>query len=282
MALLPPHCFYTGVPEPAWLERTSVPLCVSYGRLRRLKHKLPRSPRNGSWFLDSRGFQELHQHGEWTITPRRYVLDVIRYDQEIGNLTWAASQDSMCEETALAATGSTVLEHQHATVDNYLRLRDLWVDLGQDDWNSPFMPTLQGDPEDNQTYLRCWDLYDAAGIDLQQFPVVGLGSVCKRQADDSIGELVTLLQARDTEQALPLHGFGCKQGALAKYLPLLGSADSQAWSLHARYHNVKHPGCDAAHRNCNYCLPYALAWRERVLAGIGQDPVTRGWGIDGR
>lgn len=258
--------FYLGAPEPAWIGRTVAPLCVSYGRLRRLKTTLPRSPIGGTWMLDSRGFSELSEHGRWTITPEQYVRDVHRYDEEIGNLSWAAPQDWMCEPAMLERTGLTVLEHQRRTRDNYLRLVDLWNDTGSTA-DCPFALVLQGNPDDPSpdSYHRCWDLYEAAGVDVMNVEVVGLGSVCRRQATIPISELVVSLQNRDREHALPLHGFGVKTSGLLRFGDLLTSADSQAWSLHARKNNLKHPDCDAHHQVCNYCLPYALHWRERLL-----------------
>jgi hypothetical protein len=35
-------------------------------------------------------------------------------------------------------------------------------------------------------YLRCWNIYADAGIDLSTFPLVGVGSVCRRQNSDEI------------------------------------------------------------------------------------------------
>lgn len=265
-------CFYLGAPEPAWLGRTEVPLFVSYGRLRRLKITLPRSPRNGSWALDSRAFSELKEFGEWTITPERYVADVYRYDTEIGNLTWAAPQDLMCEPEMLERTGLSIPEHQRRTVDNYLRLRDLWA-ATDSPADSPFMLALQGDPDDPSpdSYHRCWDLYEDAGVDVMNVEVVGLGSVCRRQRSVPIGTLVTSLQARDRENELPLHGFGVKTLGLRRYGHLLGSADSQAWSKHARDNNIKHPDCTMGHQVCNYCLAYALHWRGQLLTRLETD-----------
>jgi hypothetical protein len=50
-----------------------------------------------SWALDSGGFSELTRHGQWTIPAREYVAKVAGYDQVIGGLGWAATQDWMCE-----------------------------------------------------------------------------------------------------------------------------------------------------------------------------------------
>jgi hypothetical protein len=64
---------------------------------------------------------------------------------------------------------------------------------------------------------------------------VGVGSVCKRNADPAAIEDV-LLAIKRAQPDLLLHGFGLKITALASGLvrDLLYSADSMAWSLQAR------------------------------------------------
>jgi hypothetical protein len=62
-----------------------------------------------------------------------------------------------------------------------------------------------------------------------------------------------------------LHGFGFKTLGLERVGHLLASADSAAWSSHAR-HRPPLPG--HPHKNCANCIDYALRWRTRVLAAI--------------
>jgi hypothetical protein len=261
-------CVYLGAPEPAWIGRTEVPLFVSYGRLRRLVRKLPVSPPQGGVALDSRGFQELAQYGRWTFTPEQYVADVLRYDQEIGNLEWASIMDWMTEPEIMAATGLTEDDHLHLTVANYLRCTQLWEQYTAEQWRpNPFMVVLQGSTE--AAYHRCWDYYEDAGVDVSNVEVVGVGSICTRQHTAEIGDILGSLQARDPEHALPIHAFGMKTKGLHQFAGLVGSTDSQAWSDHARHGNIKMVGCTAAHKVCNYCLPYALSWREQLLTNLG-------------
>ncbi|HKS43841.1 MAG TPA: hypothetical protein VJT49_01770 [Amycolatopsis sp.] len=245
--------FYLGTHQPHWLATADVPLFVSHRRLAGRK-TLPRAIEH--WALDSGGFSELSLYDEWRTTPGEYVAAVRRYDEEIGELGWAAPQDWMCEPFMTAKTGLSVLDHQRRTVENFLELQELWGD----DATSPFMPVLQGWERDD--YLRCHDLYGEAGVDLTAFPVVGLGSVCRRQATGAIGAVVAALRQRDPD--LPLHGFGVKLGGLRTYGHLLISADSMAWSFEARRHDPL-PGC-TGHKNCANCLAYALTWRERVVS----------------
>jgi hypothetical protein len=65
--------FYLGVPEPAWLARTSVPLFLSRRRLAR-QRSLPRA--RGPWALDSGGFTELSLYGRWQTGERQYAAEI--------------------------------------------------------------------------------------------------------------------------------------------------------------------------------------------------------------
>lgn len=241
--------FLLGTHQPGWLSRLNVPLFVSRRRLAPYR-TLPRAA--GPWALDSGGFSELSLHGRWMTTPKEYAAEVRRYHEEIGSLDWCASMDWMCEPTILAKTGLAVAEHQRRTIESFLRLRDLAADL-------PFVPVLQGWRLDD--YRRHVDAYTAAGVDLEREPLVGLGSVCRRQATREVEEIVEALQP------LPLHAFGLKLGGLSRVAGLIESADSMAWSYAAR-RRPSLPGC-LAHANCANCPRWALRWREEVLARVG-------------
>lgn len=253
--------FYLGTHIDGWLNHVGVPLFVSHRRLARRK-ALPKA-RMG-WALDSGGFSELSLHGGWRTTPEDYVAAVKRYDREIGNLEWASPMDWMCEESMLAKTGLTVLEHQRRTVANFVLLEQLWRDSA-DQWHpeSPFMPVLQGG-QTAETYLQCWDMYAAAGVDLSNYPLVGVGSVCRCQHTGEIRDILEAIRDRDPE--IPLHGFGVKTLGLKLYGDLLRSSDSLGWSFNARK-NPRLPGC--AHTSCSNCVKWALRWRRGIVAGSG-------------
>jgi hypothetical protein len=245
-----PPRFYLGTHHPNWLH-LGVELFISDRRLR-IYRTLPRAKM--VWALDSGGFTELTRHGGWDHgpTPAEYVARVRRYRDEIGHLAWAAPQDWMCEPHLTAATGLSVAEHQHRTITNYLRLRELAPEL-------PFIPVVQGWRVDD--YRRCVDLYARAGVDLAAADLVGVGSVCRRQSTDQVGHILTALHQHGVRR---LHGFGVKTLGLARYHHLLTSADSMAWSAQAR-RQPPLPGC-TGHINCANCPRYALRWRARVLA----------------
>lgn len=79
-----------------------------------------------------------------------------------------------------------------------------------------------GGAETVHEYERCHDLYDRAGIDLTREPLVGLGSVCRRQATGEAHDIIRRLRARGITR---LHGFGVKTLGLRRYGHLLTSAD---------------------------------------------------------
>lgn len=251
--------FYLGTHRPYWLgyaQLQDLPIFVSHRTLRDRK-TLPVARMD--WALDSGGFTELSMHGRWKTPPGEYIESVYRYRDEIGSLDWASPQDWMCEQVMLDKTGLTVERHQALTIESVLLLRAVAPDL-------PFIPVLQGNtPKD---YLRHVEEYAEFGIDLRDEPIVGVGSVCRRQATAEIGELISELAS----EGLNLHGFGVKMAGLQQYGHHLTSADSMAWSFWARM-DANHARRDGdvwlcpggeLHDSCNNCVHYALAWRERV------------------
>jgi hypothetical protein len=232
--------------------------------------------------LDSGAYTELKDHGRWTVEPIRYVQEVDRFDREIGRLEWAAPQDWMCEPWVIhggwhngqlyKGTGLSVAEHQRLTVANFVELTRWWPEFSDEE--NPIMPSVQGDTM--PSYLHCIRLYEEAGIDLSQYPVVGLGSVCRRQGTEEITALAEMLTPR-----LALHGFGVKKRGLLAAADRFTSADSLSWSYDAR-RSAPLPG--HKHGNCASCLDYARQWRTRLLAqledahiGMWQEALELGW-----
>ena len=171
----------------------------------RVYRRLPRAA--APWALDSGGFTELQQFGRWITGPAEYADRVRRYRDVIGGLMWAAPQDWMCEpivisggragRLAFAGTGLTVAEHQRRTVANLAQLRALAPDV----W---WLPVLQGYTA--AEYLACAAMYAAAGIDLTAEPLVGLGSVCRRQATGEAHQIITALHAARHHPAARVRG----------------------------------------------------------------------------
>lgn len=253
--------FYLGVHRPHWLwadETRDIPLFVSHRQLKGRKGAFPKATTR--WSLDSGGFTELSTYGEWRTKVPEYVTAVQRYSTELGGLDWASPQDWMCEPWIIEKTGLSVEEHQRRTVQNYLDLRAAAPDL-------PWIPVLQGWSLDD--YLRCVYLYWHAGVDLREAATVGVGSVCRRQSTDEIGEIFGKLRSWGLTN---LHGFGVKKAGVRLYGRHLSSADSMSWSYRARMaardrEAVGLSGScnECTKKNCANCLHFALEWRERIM-----------------
>lgn len=200
-----------------------------------------------TWALDSGGYTELNMHGRWVTTEAEYVDAVHRYVEEIGGVMWAAPMDWMVEPWVVQKTGLTVPVHQHRTVDNYCRLSQIAPGL-------PFIPVLQGYKRGD--YDRCIELYEEAGVDLWREPLVGAGTMCRRQGTDDIDRIVSGLAL----SGLRLHGFGVKILGLRKTGWGFWSTDSMGWSSRARWEGAPMlPWC--THKTCANCFDYAHHWR---------------------
>lgn len=245
--------FYLGTHMVNWLwnERfAGCPLFVSVLRIMRYRNLRPAVT---PWALDSAGFSMVTTHGYYTIGPRQYVAIVRRCADEIGNLEWAATQDWMCEEIALAKSRRTVAEHQQLTVNS-------WIALNSMDASLPWAPVIQGYTRDD--YLRCIDLYDRhTATDLRKLPVVGVGSICRRQGIAESREILLAIRAAGFHN---IHAFGLKINGLRLSQDIISSADSMAWSYDAR-RKPKLPDC--THGNCANCPEFASIWLAKLLHG---------------
>lgn len=125
--------------------------------------------------------------------------------------------------------------HQRETVDNYLGLKAIAPDL-------PFLPVLQG--WRLTEYETCAVMYEQAGVDLAAKPVVGLGSVCRRQGTAKIGAIVTAF----ADRGLRLHGFGVP-------------SPSRHLSNHLRA-----PGCQRCRSPSPTAATRALDWPSPIAA----------------
>lgn len=212
--------FYLGG-YPAWLWGTSrvpaakAPLFVSRRALNLSGRSTPFPKAKGPWALDSGGFKELEQHGRWTVTPEQYVREVRRAAEEIGRLQWAAVQDYMCEPPILyggptdpgsvaVGTGLSVEEHQLRTIESYCRLRE----LGGRRMAHLWAPVLQGWCLED--YVEHVHLYTTVGrVNLDEVPVIGVGSVCRRQGTEMASALLSILSEQFGLHGR-LHAFGSK------------------------------------------------------------------------
>ena len=281
--------FYLGCPEPSWLTGSGIFGTPQFatGRLAlfpsamRIHNKiadpltwtsaarweaychddyaagtLPIVP----YALDSGAFSEITKHGQHRLDVLAYVMLVADIDNAVPGMQWAAGQDFMCEDPALAKTGATVEQHQRWTIDNHVAAERWWAELhGPTGRPCPIRPTVQG--RTVADYLRHRRMYEEAGVNLAAYQTVGVGSVCRLQSTGAIDDVLGALAAED----LWLHGFGVKTAGLSRAWRHLVSADSQAWSYDARYAPAL-PG--HTHRSCVSCPEYALREWDRIIALI--------------
>jgi len=212
--------FFLGTHQPNWLWN-GLALGPMFVAAHRMKRKSAFPPSTVPFALDSGGFNHLLREGRWTTSPREYAEHAQRIMVETGKMEWAAVQDWVCAPPVLAKTGKSVLEHQQRTLESFFELQHLaprvhWV------------PMLQGSSRDD--YHQHVEMYQGAGVRLEELEIVGVGSVAPRQTSDLVVELLEELSS----SGIKLHGFGIKLEGLRKSLPFLRSGDSMAWSWHAR------------------------------------------------
>lgn len=247
-------------PELAGVDRcVSLNRYLRNGKLRHIK------PANGRTLVDSGAFSMLKDHGRWIYTVPEFVAALGRE-----NVAAVAGMDMMCEEIVIeggdskdghfvgsrqflglpanATLDDCIYEHQRITVSHHVEITRLAPELN-------VFPTIQGSTLTQ--YLRCVAMYKAAGVDLTTLPLVGLGSVCRRQASSEIDLIVTTLHA----MGIRLHGFGVKAKGLEAYGPLLESADSMAWSIGGR-HRVKLCPHGVVKHEANCPIAAVRWWRE--------------------
>ena len=195
---------------------------ISYHRLIKRKSALKCDP-DWPWIMDSGAFSTILIHGKFPDPPEAYA-DAIPKWKASGHLLAAVTQDFMCEPMMLAKTGGTIAIHQAQTIRRYDRI------IRHGTGGVYLMPVLQGyEPADYVNHLHQY------GARLAPEAWVGVGSVCKRNANPASIEEVLLAISRSRPD-LRLHGFGIKTTALGSALvrDLLHSADSMAWSYAAR------------------------------------------------
>jgi hypothetical protein len=153
------------------------------------------------WILDSGAFTTVNQHGGYPESVEAYAKHV-RWWASCGQMLAAVAQDFMCEPAVLERTGLSIAEHQRLTIGRYdelLAAVGLWV---------PILPVLQGyAPADYVAHLAQY------GRRLLPGHWVGVGSICKRNADPQ-AVLDVLGAIKAVRPDLRLHGFGLKLTAL--------------------------------------------------------------------
>jgi hypothetical protein len=209
--------FFTGMHQPS--DAAKVPAAfISAHRLTARKSPFPVR----RWVMDSGAFRTIELYGCYPQPVASYAALIRRFSTN-GKLLAAVSQDYMCEPFMLAKTGLTIQDHQRLTIERY---DELLIHTP-----GPYiMPVLQGyAARDYVDHIRQYRSR------LAHRAWVGVGSICKRNANPAAVEAV-LLAIHNERPDLRLHGFGIKITALQRQLvrDLLFSADSMAWSFAAR------------------------------------------------
>lgn len=180
-------------------------------------------------FIDSGGYSVFHpEYGneEYQTADAEYLDYVAEHEPEV-----FALRDYPCEPGVLDTHDRTVVRHQRMTTDRHRDLLDALEDRSID---AQPLAVVQGwRPEDYLEHLD--DLRDAGVLT----DYVGIGSVCRRNAEAEIREVI-----RTVRDALPgrvdLHAFGVK-GSVLRYPDVrdaLASADSQSFDQAARWDAV--------------------------------------------
>lgn len=211
--------FYVGISQHSHLPWVRDCFMLSFQVIKRRKVAWV-IPDHLEWIMDSGAFSELKKYGCYTFTPEEYFKYV-----EWWQPNYFVNMDWMCEPSQLRRTNHTTQEHQQKSLDNQIKLYELW----EDSWIKPhceFMGVLQGwMPKD---YVEHIDLLKEHNMIL---PYMGIGSVCRRASDRQIVKVIKTIR-----KELPntkLHGFGIKTTMLKNPVTYrcLNSVDSQAWSL---------------------------------------------------
>jgi hypothetical protein len=173
--------------------------------------------------LDSAGFVASSRYGEFPWTVAEYIELAAAFPWE-----WFASMD-WCVEREVAPSESTVLNRISGTVRLNAECR---MEAERRGIADRLMPVIQGWRPEH--YLRCIDRM--AG--LLDVPLIGVGSMCRRQVDGAAG-ILEVVEAIDRElgtNPARLHLFGLKSGGMEELRahPRVMSVDSQAYGTAAR------------------------------------------------
>jgi hypothetical protein len=182
-------------------------------------------------FVDSGGYHHMMSGtGEYGTSDAEY-LDYIR---EYRPHLWAL-RDYPCEPDLLDQLGRSVADQQRRTLEHHLDLYDKIVDTPIEDSS---VVVLQGWTTDQ--YLSALDDLRDHGLPLD---CVAIGSVCRRNQDEEIAEVVLAIRD-ELPESTHLHAFGVK-GSVLRFRELvdaLDSVDSAAYDWAESRHQSKRTG----------------------------------------
>lgn len=169
-------------------------------------------------FVDSGGYSFFHKDGVFDERIDKYLKFVKRH-----NADHFANRDYPCEPDLVERRGSTILQNQLMTLHNQVELETYITDEYPELFNR-FVAVLQGWTLDD--YLFMADYLNDHGL---LTDLVGIGSVCRRNATVDIKEII--LGIKSQFPIIDLHGFGIKFDVLRdiEIWDSLYSADSMAF-----------------------------------------------------
>lgn len=173
--------------------------------------------------LDSAGFVAMARYGfyPWTVTAYMDLAAAAPW-------RWFSAMD-LCVEPEIARDDAEILDRIAGTVRFYIRCLREAEERGIAD---RLAPVVQGWRPDH--YLRCLDRLPGVG----HAPVLGVGSVCRRQVGgtDGVLRVVDTLDRALGDAPARLHLYGVKSEAMhaLRDHPRVASVDSQAYGQTAR------------------------------------------------
>lgn len=208
-------------------------------------------------FIDSGGYSFMKGKGEYGTSNAAYLDFIAEHEPEV----WAL-RDYPCEPDVLAEHGRSVRDHQCKTTARHVDLLD-----AADDRTLPGRPVsvLQGwDVDDYLTHLD--DLRERGALT----DYVGIGSVCRRNQDATIREIV-LTVADALPAGTDIHAFGVKASVLRfpDVRAALRSADSQSYEFRKQWAVLQERGTgESGWRDSAY---HYLRQRNEILRLIAGD-----------
>ena len=175
-------------------------------------------------FIDSGGYSFMKGKGEYETSNEVYLEYITEHEPEL----WAL-RDYPCEPDVLQEHGRTVEDHQRMTIDRHHDLLEVYE---RSDVPGQPVSVLQGWSVDDYT-RHIQQMLEAGTLSGH----VAIGSVCRRNREEQIREIVLTVREELPDWVDHLHAFGVK-GSVLRYPQVreaLTSADSQSYEMQAQW-----------------------------------------------
>lgn len=174
-------------------------------------------------FIDSGGYSFIASKKDYTTTDREYLEYI-----EDNNPDLFALRDYPCEPDVLKQYNRTVDDHIEFTIEKHRSLLELL-----DEFNISAKPVCIVQGWNLSDYKRCLDRLREEDL-LTDY--VGIGSVCRRNEDKRIKNIITAIR-KELPSKKKLHAFGVKHNLLIfdNVVEALDSCDSLAYEYKTQY-----------------------------------------------